>query len=174
MREALPPLGELTISTHGRGDIVVGSVRVISDGPVGGVLRFSLPGAGVAGVGASEPVADALFPARRQAGGINTGVALRNLNTEEMTVSCTLMRGGSVLEDADIRLAASGQTARFINEIFPGTNTSDFVGSVRCTAPDGGRFAGIALEMDFNNGIFTTLPVVPVEGGLLVPPRERR
>ena len=174
VREALPPLGELTISTHGRGDTVVGSVRVISDGPVGGVLRFSLPGAGVAGVGASEPVADALFPARRQAGGINTGVALRNLNTEEMTLSCYLMRGGSVLEDADIRLAADGQTARFINEIFPGTNTSDFVGSVRCTAPDGGRFAGIALEMDFNNGIFTTLPVVPVEGGLLVPPRERR
>ena len=165
VREALPPLGELTISTHGRGDVVVGSVRVISDGPVAGVLRFSLPGAGVAGVGASEPVADALFPARRQAGGINTGVALRNLNTEEMTVSCYLMRGGSVLEDADIRLAADGQTARFINEIFPGTNTSDFVGSVRCIAPDGGRVAGIALEMDFNNGIFTTLPVVPVKGG---------
>ena len=165
VREALPPLGELTISTHGRGDTVVGSVRVISDGPIGGVLRFSLPGAGVAGVGASEPVADALFPARRQAGGINTGVALRNLNMEEMTVSCYLMRGGSVLEDADIRLAADGQTARFINEIFPGTNTSDFVGSVRCIAPDGGRVAGIALEMDFNNGIFTTLPVVPVKGG---------
>ncbi len=170
VREALPPLGELTISTHGRGDTVVGSVRVISDGPIGGVLRFSLPGAGVAGVGASEPVADALFPARRRAGGINTGVALRNLNTEEMTLSCYLMRGGSVLEDADIRLAADGQTARFINEIFPETNTSDFVGSVRCTAPDGGRFAGIALEMDFNNAIFTTLPVVPVEGGLSVPP----
>ena len=166
VRQALPPLGELTISTHGRGDVVVGSVRVISDGPVGGVLRFSLPGAGVAGVGASEPVADALFPARRQAEGINTGVALRNLNADEMTVSCYLMRGGSVLENQDIPLVAGGQTARFINEIFLGADTSDFVGSVRCLAPDGGRFAGIALEMDFNNGIFTTLPVVPVKGGI--------
>ena len=165
-RDALPPFGELTISTHGRGDVVVGSVRVISDGPVGGVLRFSIPGTGVAGVGASEPVADALFPARRQAGGINTGVALRNLGAGAITVSCYLMRGGSVLEDTDIPLEADGQTARFINEIFPGTGTSDFVGSVRCLAPDGGRFAGIALEMDFDNGIFTTLPVVPVKGGI--------
>ena len=165
VRSALPPLGELTISTNGRGDVVVGSVRVISDGPIGGVLRFSLPGAGVAGVGASEPVADALFPARRQTGGINTGVALRNLGAGAITVSCYLMRGGSVLEDAEIPLEADGQTARFINEIFPGAGTSDFVGSVRCTAPDGGRFAGIALEMDFDNGIFTTLPVVPVKGG---------
>jgi len=164
-RAPLRPLGELTISTHGRGDVVVGSVRVISDGPVGGVLRFSLPGAGVAGVGASEPVADALFPARRQAGGINTGVALRNLDADEMTVSCYLMRGGSALERADIQLEAGGQNARFINEIFPGADTSDFAGSVRCLAPDGGRFAGVALEMDFDNGIFTTLPVVPVKGG---------
>ena len=165
VRSALPPLGEVTISTHGRGDTVVGSVRVISDGPIGGVLRFSLPGAGVAGVGASEPVADALFPARRQAGGINTGVALRNLEAQEITVSCYLMRRGSVLEQVDIPLEARGQSARFINEIFAGAGTSDFVGSVRCLAPDGGRFAGIALEMDFDNGIFTTLPVVPVKGG---------
>ena len=163
VRTEMAPLGELTISTHGRGDLAVGSVRVMSDGPIGGVLRFDAPGIGVAGVAASEPLNDALFPARRRAGGINTGVALRNLEAEEMTVSCTLMRRGSVLEDAEIRLAADGQTARFINEIFPGTNTSDFVGSVRCIAPDGGRVAGIALEMDPDNGIFTTLPVVPVD-----------
>ena len=163
VRTEMAPLGELTISTHGRGDLAVGSVRVMSDGPIGGVLRFDAPGIGVAGVAASEPLNDALFPARRRAGGINTGVALRNLEAEEMTVSCTLMRRGSVLEDAEIRLAADGQTARFINEIFPGTNTSDFVGSVRCIAPDGGRVAGIALEMDPGNGIFTTLPVVPVD-----------
>ena len=61
-------MGELTISTHGRGEVVTGSVRVVSDGPVGGVVRFDIPGIGVAGVGASEPTGDALFPARRQAG----------------------------------------------------------------------------------------------------------
>ena len=52
----MEPLGELTISTHGRGEVVSGSVKVVSDGPIGGVLRFGLPGIGVAGVGASKPV----------------------------------------------------------------------------------------------------------------------
>ena len=107
VRTEVAPLGDLTISTHGQGDLVVGSVRVVSDGPIGGVLRFDAPGIGVAGVGVSEPNNDALFPARRQAGGINTGVALRNPGAEEVTVSCYLIRGGSVLEDEDIRVGGS-------------------------------------------------------------------
>ena len=65
----MAPLGELTISTHGREETLVGSVRVVSTGSIGGVLRFDIPGIGVAGVGAGQPVRDALFPARRQAGG---------------------------------------------------------------------------------------------------------
>ena len=69
----MEPLGELTISTHGQGDLVSGSVTVVSDAPVGGMLRFDLPGIGEAVVGAGPPVRDALFPVRRQEGGINTG-----------------------------------------------------------------------------------------------------
>ena len=41
--------------------------------------------------------------------------------------------------------------------------TSDFVGSVRCTAPGEGMFTGVAVELDAGNRIFTTLPVVPVD-----------
>ena len=157
----MEPLGELTISTHGRGE-VSGSVKVVSDGPIGGVLRFDLPGIGVAGVGASQPVRDALFPARRQEGGIRTGVALRNPGEEAMGVSCRLMKDGAVLEEVDIHLEANGQEARFIEEVFTTTDTSDFVGSVRCTAPEGRLFTGVAVELDAGNRIFTTLPVVPV------------
>ena len=79
VRKKLAHLGELTISTHGRGEVVTGSVQVVADGPIGGVLRFGLPGIGVAGVGVSQPVRDAIFPARRQAGGIATAAAIRNL-----------------------------------------------------------------------------------------------
>ena len=158
----MEPLGELTISTHGRGEGVSGSVQVVSDGPIGGVLRFDLPGTGVAGVGASPPVRDALFPARRQEGGIRTGVALRNPGEEAMGVSCRLMKDGAVLEEVDIHLEANGQEARFIEEVFTATDTSDFVGSVRCTAPEGRLFTGVAVELDAGNRIFTTLPVVPV------------
>ena len=114
---------------------MTGSVKVVSDGPIGGVLRFDLPGIGVAGVGASQPVRDAIFPARRQAGGIGTSAAIRNLGEEAMGVSCRLMQEGVVLEEVEIPLSANGQEARFIEQVFTRTDTSDFVGSVRCTAP---------------------------------------
>ena len=156
----MEPLGELTVSTHGQGELVSGSVKVVSDGPIGGVLRFDLPGIGVAGVGASHPVRDALFPARRQAGGISTAAAIHNPEKEAIGVICRLMSGGVVLEEVEIPLEANGQEARFIEEVFTRTDTSDFVGLVRCTAP--GMFTGVAVELDAANRIFTTLPVVPV------------
>ena len=77
----MEPLGQLTIATHGRGELVSGSVKVVSDGPIGGGLRYNLPAIGEAVVGAGPPVGDALFPVRRQEGGITTGVALHNLET---------------------------------------------------------------------------------------------
>ena len=160
----MEPLGVLTISTHGQGPLVSGSVRVAADEPIGGVLRFDLPGIGVAGVGASQPLSDALFPVRRQEAGINTGVAVHNLGEEAMEVTCELMQGGTVLDDVSIPLAANGQSSWFIDEVFTGADTSDFAGSVRCTAPEEGMFTGVAVELDAANRIFTTLPVVPVPG----------
>ena len=156
-------LSELTISTHGRGESVTGSVRVVSDGPLGGVLRFDVSSVGVAGIGASPPVAAAVFPARRHENGINTGAAIRNLEPEAMTLTCALMQNGRMLAETEIDLDASGQVARFIDELFEDADTSEFAGSVLCTAPPGGSFAGVALEMDGDNRIFTTLPVVPLE-----------
>ncbi len=159
----VPPLGELTISTHGRGELVTGSVKLVSDGIVGGFLRFDSPAVGVAGVGASEAVTTAIFPARRMKGGINTGAAIRNLGEEAAEITCQLMQNGRTLEENRLLLSANGQTAQFIDEMFAQTDTSDFVGSVRCIAPDDGRFTGVALEMDVQDRIFTTLPMVPAE-----------
>ena len=138
---------------------------VTSDRPIGGVLRFGLPGIGVAAVGAIQPVRDAIFPARRQAGGISTAAAIRNLSESELMMSCRLMKEGLVLEEVEIPLAANGQEALYIEKMFTLTDTSDFVGSVRCTAPAAGEgmFTGVAVELDAENRIFTTLPVVPVQ-----------
>ena len=155
-------LSELTISTHGQGELVTGSVRVESDGPMGGVLRFDVPSVGVAGIGASPPVAAAVFPARRHENGINTGAAIRNLEAETMTLTCALMQNGRMLAETEIDLDAGGQVARFIDELFKEADISDFAGSVHCMAPAGGSFTGVALEMDAANRIFTTLPLVPV------------
>ena len=162
----LKGLGEITISTHGRGALVIGSAKVFSDGRIGGVLRFALPPVGVAGVGASEPVSDAIFPARWMKDGINTGAAIRNLSPERTTVTCDLMQGGQVVESKGIPLDGDGHSSQFITEVFTDTfkdtEMTEFVGSVRCRAPEGSRFTGVALEMDFNHRIFTTLPIVPV------------
>ena len=163
VRTEMEPLGVLTISTHGRGDLVSGSVRVVSEGSIGGMLRYRIPGVGVTGVGAGPPVRDALFPARRKEGGIRTAAALRNVGEKAIKLRCRLMSGGVVLEEANIRLEVNGQTSWFIEQKFPETDTSDFVGSVRCTDPRGGLFTAVALEVDAGKRIFTTLPVVEVE-----------
>ena len=126
------------------------------------MLRFDLPEIGVAGVGVSLPVRDAVFPVRRRAGGINTGVAVHNLGTSAELVRCELMSGGTVLEAESIPLEANGQSSWFIDAAFPVTDTSGFVGSVRCDAVGTGMFTAVALELDAASRIFTTLPVVPV------------
>ena len=166
----LPALGEVTISTNGMGDLTTGSVKVVTEGldsPIGGVLRFDAPGLGVAGVGASQAVRDAIIPVRRQMGGIDTGAALRNLSESEQTLTCRLMMGGEMLEMQPVTLPANGQTAMFISELFE-HDTSDFTGSMRCTAPEGEQeFTGVAVELDANNGIFTTLPVVPLDADMM-------
>ena len=158
----MEPLGVLTISTHGRGELVSGSARVVSDGPIGGMLRFEHPDLGVAGVGASPPLSDALFPVRRQEGGINTGVALHNLESSPGLLRCDLMREGVLLDFASIPLEANGQTSWLIDQTFPAADTSDFTGSVRCDAVGEGLFSAVALEMDSGTRIFAPLPVVPV------------
>ena len=163
VRTEMEPLGVLTISTHGRGELVSGSARVVSDGPIGGGLRYNLPAIGEAVVGASPPVGDALFPVRRQEGGINTGVAIHNLGEEAMEARCELMREGVLRDFVSISLEANGQTSWMIDQAFPAADTSDFLGSVRCTAPGSRRFTAIAVEMDAAERIFNTLSVVPVD-----------
>ena len=163
VRTEMEPLGVLTISTHSRGDLVTGSVKVVSEGPIGGMLRFDLPGIGEAVVGASEPLSDFLFPVRRQEGGINTGVAIHNLESSPELVRCELLREGVLLDTVSIPLEANGQTSGFIDGRFPSVDTSDFVGLVRCDAVGEGLFSAVALELDAANRIFTTLPVIPLQ-----------
>ena len=158
----MAPLGVLAISTHGRGDLVRGSVTVVSEGPIGGMLRFDIPAIGETVAGASPPVRDVIVPVRRQEEGITTGVALHNLESRPWLVQCRLMRDGIVLEETMIPLAANGQDSRFIDQVFPTADTSDFAGSVRCLTPEPGRFSAAAFELDGVDRIFTTLPVVPV------------
>ena len=99
---------------------------------------------------------------RRQEGGSNTEIALHNLESSAELVRCELLREGVLRDSVSVPLAANGQTSWSIDTAFPGTDTSDFVGSVRCAAVGEGLFTAVALEMDPGNRIFITLHVVPV------------
>ena len=162
VRTGMEPLGELTVSTHGREALVTGSVKVVSEGLLGGMLRFRLPHVGEAVVKASTPVGDAIFPVRRRQGGINTGVAIHNLESREAQVDCDLLREGVLLDAVSIALAANGQISWSIDQAFTAADTTDFAGSVRCDAVGGARFSAIALEMNSGTRVFTTLPVMEV------------
>ena len=102
-------------------------------------------------------------PVRRQEGGITTGVAIHNLESSPGRLRCELLREGVLLDAVSIPLEANGQTCWLIDGRFPGVDTSDFVGSVRCDAVGEELFSAVALEMDPGTRIFTTLPVVPLE-----------
>ena len=137
-------------------------MKVVSDGPLGGGLRFDLPAVGEAVVEARPPVGGVLFPVRRTDGGVNTGVAIHNLEPGSELVRCELLREGVLLDSVSLPLAANGQTSWTIDQAFPSTDTSAFVGSVRCDAVGEGLFSAIALEMDPATRVFTALPVVPL------------
>ena len=129
VRTQMEPLGVLTISTHGQGPLVTGSVRVVSDAPLGGMLRYDLPHVGEAVVGASPPVRDALFPVRRLEGGITTGVALHNLESSAGLVRCELRQEGVLLDAATIPLEANGQTSWLIDKVSHSVPTSGSQGA---------------------------------------------
>ena len=141
LHTGIEPLGVLTISTHGRGDLLSGSVKVTSDRPIGGFLRFSLPGHRSGRGGSRPPRPGCPLPGSPPGGGISTAAASHNLGEEAMVVNCRLMKAGTVLEETEIPLAANGQEAQYIEEMiaFTGADVSDFVGSVRCTVPPRGR-----------------------------------
>jgi hypothetical protein len=163
----VPPLGVVKITTDGEGDIVVGSVTVAFDIPLGGVVRFNLTPFGIAGVNQSELVRGFITPVRRSLlNPINTGVAVHN--PEGVQVGLTLrLRDKAGVEIpgglTTMALPAGGHLARFIDELFPSADTEEFEGTLTVEV---GTFNALitatALELGSQAGQFTTLPVTPL------------
>ena len=161
------PFGAVTISTDGQGEKASdGSAVVTSDSTVGGVVRFQIPGIGIAGVGASEPLGGFIVPVRRVSGGINTGIAVHNVESQSVTLNLTLrnVQGEEVPDGSSIieNLLAAGHVAQFMDELFPDADTDDFEGTL-VVQVTGGKVAATALELGSQPGQFTTLPVTPLQ-----------
>ena len=184
MNFSIQPLGTLTVLTDGEGAMArAGSAVVSSDGNIpvwpkgrsplrsrsrsrilGGVIRFNLPGFGIAGVGTSESLTGFIVPVRREAGGINTGVALQNTGTTAITIRLSLRdeAGVEVANRTIAGFAGRGHLAQFIDELFASADTNDFQGSLVVEVVGVGRIAATALELGTQPGEFTTLPVTPL------------
>ena len=103
-----------------------------------------------------------ISPVRRStATGLNTGVAIAGTGTA-VTVDLALRdSSGTAITDGttQIQLAADGHQTKFIDELFPLVDTTDFSGTITATAI-GGNIVGTAIEL--GPGAFTTLPVTPL------------
>jgi hypothetical protein len=160
---SLNPGATTTLRTINAQALTTGSVVVSTTGPVSAVIRFflRLQNTGIAGVSSARPVRSAAVPVRRS-GDLNSGVAIRNTGFEEIQVELRLINangapvpGGAAQQI--ISLPGQAIDSRFINEFFPGVNTSNFTGTVAVRALTG-RIAVIALELEVGLAI-TTLPV---------------
>ncbi len=148
--------------TNGEGDLVQGSADVAATGPVGGVTLFTIDGVGTTGVGGASPTSNAIAPVVVQ-GDLNTGLAIRNVESSAILVNMSLSKNGDEVENgsAEMILGPGARSSSFVTEIFPDADFDNFGGGVRIWSDDG-SFAAIALQLDFVNNIFTTLPVVPL------------
>ena len=62
---------------------------------------------------------------------------------------------------SSVKIKAGGQFAKFIQEIFPDAETTDFKGEI-CIRAQAGMVAVVALEFEAGRA-FTALPVSPIE-----------
>lgn len=157
----LGPQGSVTFAGSPQASQRLGSASVSTDGPISGVVRFRIPGIGIAGVGASEPALSLIAPVRCE-GEIDTGVAVRNVHSAPVDVNLTLLdeQGNAVPGGSRtlLGLQPDAREARFISELFPDAQTAGFRGTLSLR-PSQGKLAAVALELGQSPGEFTTLPV---------------
>ena len=157
----IPPSGSSFLQTDAQGTVKAGAVTVSSNRPLAGVIVFGGT-FGLAGVGSSQAVEDGFVgPAENRAiAGVKTGIAIQNLENEEVTVTLRLLDGeGEEVATATLpALAAMGHTSFFVTDIdwAPDVDLSTFQGTVVGTAT--GRIAATMIQTRPNQ--FATLPVV--------------
>ncbi|MFB3903589.1 MAG: hypothetical protein ACE15E_09060 [Acidobacteriota bacterium] len=157
----LPPSGSVTLSTRPEGETQVGCAVATSTGPLTGVVRFRIPGIGVAGVGPSEVSPAFVVPVRQQ-GDIGTGVAVHNPGPEPVNLQLTLRdTGGRLVAESTVEaFPGRGHLAQYVSEMCP--EARDFEGTLTVEA-SGGNVSGTAIELGSQPGQLTTLPVTRLE-----------
>lgn len=159
---SVPTGGSAILETNRGGELVTGSARIVSDGPVDGTLLFGGP-VGVAGVGRSEVInGDLITPVEMsRVRGIKSGVALSATGNLGALLQAELRdQAGKLLATAAESIPGRGHLAKFVDEFsWEGQRPADeFLGTlvIRSTA------AVAATVLQTRSGEFVTLPVTPV------------
>ena len=163
LQATIPAGGLRTFSTDGAGPVVGGSVTVNSDRPIAGVILFG-GSVGLAGVGSSPELGlGFLAPMEsRLADQIQTGVAIKNLEFEQITLVLRLLdANGLELATRQLALAPFGHHASFIDQLFGQLDLSDFAGVLRVETAR--RITATVLQS--RPGEFATMPVTALRGG---------
>ena len=161
---SIAPLGRVSIVTNG-GEPLVGSAIINSNGTLSGLVRFEIPGIGIAGVQSSPLMGGFVVPVRSE-NGIDTGVAFMNPSEEEVNLELSLLDSfgePTGAEGSMVSVPPRGHLARFITDLFEGVE-APFVGSLLARVLNG-RIAAVAVELGSQPGEFTTLAVTPLEAG---------
>ncbi|HEY3131541.1 MAG TPA: hypothetical protein VGL91_18945 [Acidobacteriota bacterium] len=161
----IKPLGSVTMSTDGTGTVVNGSLAVSSSITVGGVVKFTYPGFGIAGVGAGIPASGFItLVTRSVTGGLSTGVAVASTGSPVILTFTLRSKNGELVSGGQttMQLSANGHMARFIQELFPNADTREFDGTLTVTS-DSGSIVATAIQLGSRPGEFTTLPVTPLK-----------
>jgi formylglycine-generating enzyme required for sulfatase activity len=166
--DGMPKLLELPagqtrfLSSEGAGALRVGAARIESTAPIGVFAIFSLLGPGghatvEAGVGDSTPREAFTIPVDTTSG-FDTGVALFNDNPEPAVVEFAFhgedgieRQGGRISE-----LAAGGQQAKYVSELFPDLGARRGQMTVVSNRP----LAALSLRQGEAGTPLTTLPVL--------------
>ena len=155
---SIPPLGSVILETQSD---VLGSLEVMTqDHPVGGVVLFSSPATGTAGVGEGFPQTDFALPIDRAVPATDTGIAIVNAQDQSVTLTLTVRdTAGAIVVSKMISLGARQQLAEFPNDSTLGLGLPyTFVGSLWVEAS--GEVAATVIRV--SPGVLTTFPVIPL------------
>jgi hypothetical protein len=159
---SIPPLASRTVlaSEPGLSSLQAGTVRITADARI--VAYALIRGAGPPlTVYPAAPARNVIFDARRTStSGASTGIALANMSAQPARVIVRLHKdtGEEALRVERI-LVAGEQLSRFVHQLFPELENTDFAGTISVRSTEQVAVAALAFDP---SGV-VTIPVVPIE-----------
>jgi len=158
----VPPLASRTVfaSEPESSSLKAGTARITADTRIATYALIRGAGSQLT-VYPAVPARNVIFDARRtSASGVSTGIAIVNISGQPARVTLRLHTDtGEEALQLERTLAAGEQVSRFVHQLFPQLETTDFAGTISVRSTE--QLAVAALAFDPSGVV--TIPVVPIE-----------